>query len=91
MFSHIIKAAMCIIVFIAGMFYLKGFVDPERAKRTLEAAGYTEIQFHGSDLFNCSEDEFSRDKFTAIGLNGRPVSGVVCAGLFFKGSTIRLD
>lgn len=45
----------------------------------------------GYDWLNCSEDDVFHDKFTAKGPTGRRVSGAVCAGLLFKGATIRLD
>lgn len=64
---------------------------PESAARQLEAAGYTDIQLQGYDWFNCSKDDAFHDKFTAKGPTGKPVSGVVCNGLLFKGGTIRLD
>lgn len=70
---------------------LTGCTQPERAGRVLLESGYTDIQLQGYDWMNCSKDDTYHDKFTAIGPSGRKVSGVVCSGLMFKGSTIRLD
>lgn len=70
---------------------LLGCTQPDTAKRVLEGAGYTEVKVGGYDFFNCSKDDTYRTKFVAKGANGKPVSGVVCAGLLFKGATVRLD
>jgi len=70
---------------------LAGCTQPDHARQVLESAGYTEIQMTGYDWLNCSEDDVFHDKFTAKGPTGRRVSGAVCAGLLFKGATIRLD
>lgn len=70
---------------------LSACTEPDRARSVLEGAGYTEIQMHGYDWLNCSKDDTYHDKFTAKGPTGKTVSGVVCAGLFFKGAIIRLD
>lgn len=70
---------------------LGGCTQPEHATRVLQSAGYSDIQTHGYDFFACGQDDTYADKFTAKGPTGKPVSGVVCAGLFFKGATIRLD
>jgi len=68
-----------------------GCTQPDNARRVLESAGYTNVVMDGYDFFNCSQDDTYHDKFRATGQNGKPVSGVVCAGLWFKGATIRLD
>ncbi len=70
---------------------LIGCTDATNSKRILEDAGYTDVKMHGYDIFNCAKDDAFHDKFTAKAPNGRSVSGAVCAGLLFKGSTIRLD
>lgn len=68
-----------------------GCTQPDHARRVLEAQGYTDIQMDGYDFLNCSKDDTYHDKFTAKGPTGQRVSGVVCAGLLFKGATVRLD
>lgn len=75
---------------VALVILLSGCTHPDSSMRTLEAAGYTQVQMHGYAIFGCAEEDTFHDSFTAIGSNGKPVSGVVCSG-WFKGSTIRLD
>ena len=82
-----IKTAIAITALAA----LTACTQPVTAQRILEDAGYSNIQMQGYGFLECSEDDTYRDKFTAIGPTGRKVSGVVCAGLLFKGATIRLD
>ena len=66
--------------------------DNEGATRVLLDAGYTDVKADGYAFWGgCGEDDTYVTKFTAKGPTGRPVSGVVCSGLFFKNSTIRLD
>ena len=79
------------ILILAAVVAFTGCTQPDHAARILEQQGYTDIKMQGYDFFNCSKDDTYHDKFTAKGPTGKPVSGVVCAGLFFKGSTIRLD
>lgn len=69
---------------------LSGCTHPDNAMRTLEGAGYTQVQMNGYTFLGCGKDDAFHDSFTAIGTNGKPVSGVVCSG-WFKGSTIRMD
>lgn len=73
----------------AACLLLAGCTDPQGAKEALGAAGYKDIRITGYSLFGCGKDDTYSTAFTATGQNGSPVSGVVCAGLFFKGSTIR--
>lgn len=68
-----------------------GCTQPDTAQRILSQQGYKNIQMQGYDFFNCSKDDWYHDKFIATGPTGQNVSGVVCSGLFFKGSTTRLD
>jgi hypothetical protein len=76
---------------VFAMVVLSGCTQPDVATRVLSGAGYKDIQMHGYDWLNCSKDDQYHDKFTATGPTGQKVSGVVCAGLWFKGATIRLD
>lgn len=63
--------------------------NPSGAEQVLLDAGYTSITIEGLAPLSCGKEDFYRTSFTAIGPTGRPVSGAVCAGLFFKGATIR--
>ena len=70
---------------------LAGCTDADNAVRVLEANGYEQIQITGYSLFGCSEDDFQRTGFKAVGPTGKKVEGTVCSGLLFKNSTIRFE
>ena len=65
-------------------------VDPGKATRALEAQGITQIRLGGYSVFGCSKGDNFSSKFTGLGANGKPVSGVVCSG-WMKGTTVRYD
>lgn len=65
--------------------------DVEGATRTLEGAGYSQIELTGYKWFACSENDFYSTGFTAVGPTGKSVEGAVCSGMFIKNSTIRFD
>lgn len=71
---------------------LTGCTRPQSATKVLLDAGYSQIEITGWRPFACAQndDEFATG-FHALGPTGRKVSGVVCQGLIFKASTIRLD
>lgn len=86
-----LKVFGCIAVVVALVFLQSGCTDEREAQRILEAQGYTNIQFTGYSWFSCSEKDTYSTGFTATGVNGKPISGSVCSGLFFKNSTIRFE
>jgi len=65
-------------------------VDAEGATRVLKANGFTDIKITGYRWFNGTKDYYNTG-FEATGVNGVRVSGNVSRGIFFKGSTVRLD
>jgi hypothetical protein len=65
--------------------------QPNHATHVLHQAGYKNVQITGYNWLACSEDDTYHTGFTATGPTGMAVSGTVCAGMFFNGSTIRLD
>lgn len=65
-------------------------VDPEGARKLLEAGGFKEVKITGYKWFN-GTDDFYNTGFEAISPTGVKMSGNVSKGLFFKGSTIRFD
>ena len=69
---------------------LSSCADAQGAQRVLEGAGYTKIEITGYQFFGCGNEEVHTG-FKAEGPTGHPVTGVVCAGLIGKNSTIRLD
>ncbi|QRE00163.1 hypothetical protein [Burkholderia phage BCSR5] len=83
--SLLIATAACIVLSAA---FLTGCTDSSKAKQTLEAAGYTDIQITGYDVFACSKDDTFHTGFTARNPRGQFVEGTVCSA-WFKGATIR--
>jgi len=71
-------------------FATMGNVDPATARRALEAQGLTNVRLDGYSFLGCSRGETYSTSFRAIGVNGKPVSGVVCGG-FFKNVTVRYE
>jgi len=65
-------------------------VDPEGATKVLKSTGFTDIKITGYKWFNGTQDYFNTG-FIATAPNGTKVSGNVSRGIFFKGSTVRLD
>lgn len=65
--------------------------QPNNAQQLLEAQGYTDVQITGYRWFACSDDDTYRTGFTATSPAGKSIKGTVCAGLFFKGATIRFE
>ena len=80
---------MKIVLFVMAVF-LVGCTNPEKATQVLLMDGYKEVQITGYNPFACSEDDTYATSFVAK-KNGRFVRGTVCAGWFFKGSTIRIS
>lgn len=73
------------------LFTLMGCTQKDKSRELLEAHGMTDIEVGGYAWFGCSEDDEYRTKFKATTATGQRVSGAVCAGLLFKGATIRYD
>ena len=74
---------------VAALLLLGGCADPKTAIRTLESAGYSEIQLTGSNPWVCGQDDFFSTKFVAKNPIGNLTTGTVCSGLIIKGGTIR--
>lgn len=64
------------------------WTNPESTRRTLEAAGFTNIEVGGHGWFACSSSDSYSTEFTAHNSRGEMVSGVVCCGLL-KNCTVR--
>lgn len=77
-------------VIMAVAQFLIACTNPDHATEILERDGYTDVEMTGYSFFACSEDDFFHTGFTAK-KNGKPITGTVCGGFFFKGSTIRFD
>lgn len=61
-------------------------------RRTLEGAGFTDIEITGYRSWSCSKNDSTCTGFRAKGPNGRVVEGAVGCGMGCgKGCTIRFD
>lgn len=65
-------------------------VNADDGRSALEAQGITNVVIGGHAFFGCGEKDSFRSKFTGTGVNGKPVSGVLCGG-FLKGITVRYN
>lgn len=63
--------------------------DEENTRRTLDSAGYTEIQTTGYSWLECGKDDTFHTGFRAKNPAGKVVEGTVCCGMWSKGCTIR--
>lgn len=79
-----------VLFLIVGVCVLAGCSDADGARRVLAAQGYKDVQITGWRAFGCDEKDAFHTGFKALGSNGAPVSGVVCAG-WLKGVTVRFD
>lgn len=77
------------ILVVIAVLLLSQCTDEKEAQRILTANGYTDIQYTGRSWFACAESDTYATGFTAKSPTGQEISGTVCSGLFFKGSTIR--
>lgn len=85
-FTGFIITSVLVLIIASG-----GFVDEYGATKTLEAQGYTNVEITGWRPFAAGEDDTYSTGFRATAPNGDTVTGTVTKGLFFKGSTVRLD
>ena len=66
--------------------------DVDSATKVIKSAGYHPIEIGGYSWLSCSDDDFYQTKFKAYSADSSMiVTGCVCEGFWFKGSTIRLD
>jgi uncharacterized protein with NRDE domain len=80
------KKYIFLLVFIV---LIQGCTNRNHAYKALNSLGYTDIQYTGYNFFECSDDDFYHTGFRAKNPNGKLVTGTVCSGLLFKGSTVR--
>jgi hypothetical protein len=67
-----------------------GCTQPDKAKRVVEGAGYSNVVVTGWRPMMAGEDDTFSTGFRAVDQRGKVVTGAVCGG-WLKGSTIRLD
>lgn len=75
-------------LFLIAALALSACTNEEETRRTLNAAGYTDIQIGGYAAFACGQDDTYSTRFSAANPRGVIVEGVVCCGLL-KGCTVR--
>ena len=87
--SRIRVTAIAAALAATGAMALSGCVDPDIAKETTAVSGFTVVQITGYEMWGCGKDDAFHTGFTARGVNGTCVHGVVCSNLF-KGATLRI-
>jgi hypothetical protein len=67
--------------------------DTERAQldRALHNFGFTHGRDYHFAMFACDQHDAYRFVFTAENSSGETVTGQLCAGMFFKAWTVRVD
>lgn len=70
---------------------LTACTDSGKASRTLENAGFSDIELTGYRGWSCGEGDDTCTGFRARGPSGRIVTGAVGCGYWGKGCTIRFD
>lgn len=80
---------LSLIIATVGLLALAGCTDEANTVRTLDSAGYTEIQTTGYSWFECGKDDTFHTGFRAKNPAGKVVEGTVCCGMWSKGCTIR--
>jgi hypothetical protein len=86
-----IGVIVAIIVMVMVVFNNPLWRDAKGATRTLEAAGYQQIEILPYRYFtHCGRGGPFVAHFTATAANGKPVSGKVCR-MMFGASSIRVD
>ena len=83
------KKVIFMITVFGLVFSLNGCTSKSDTEDALYKSGYEDVVITGWNPFSCSEDDFYKTGFTATNPKGNRVSGTVCSGLLFKGSTIR--
>lgn len=78
------------LIIVMAVLLMAGCIRPEKAERIARLNGVTDVRITGYRWFACSDRDWYQTGFTGI-LNGQIVSGVICEGFIFKGSTMRLD
>lgn len=70
---------------------LAGCTDPTTAQKALDDLSFTEIQMTGWRVLTCGEGYFYHTGYSAKNPSGKVVTGAVCSGFLFKGSTVKFD
>lgn len=81
---------LSIFILIVGSIVIPMNSDRSSLIPFLENQGYKDVSISGYSFFGCGNNDFYRNKFSAINPSGNKIEGIVCEGLFFKAKTIRL-
>lgn len=63
----------------------------ESAKQAVEAAGFSEVRMVEPIILGCDQNDAYRWRWEGVNVAGRKVRGQVCAGMWFKAWTVRLE
>lgn len=74
---------------IVAALLLASCTDDSATVRTLQAAGFTDIQTTGWSPWVCGRDDSFETGFRAKNPHGQVVEGAVCCGFLAKGCTVR--
>jgi hypothetical protein len=83
------KSFFLFCLFIVFISLFSSCTDATETRRILAAQGFKKIEITGYNFWGCGKEDFYHTGFNAISPNNTPISGTVCSGLFFKGSTVR--
>lgn len=89
-----LKAFLSLLLVLILTIYLNRCTSHEQATLALTNAGYTNIQIIGYRNLHCGENSkiyVFHTGFKATTPSGKQVSGVVCSGILFLRTEIRLD
>ncbi len=78
------KAVILLATLFSGAALLANpyMTDPEGARETMESHGFTNVETGGYSFSDCGRGgSLWKTKFTATGLDGKKVEGLVCKGL----------
>lgn len=81
--------AIILVIILAIM--LSGCVSEKNTLKTLDSAGFGDIEVTNWKPFSCGEGDWFKTGFKATNVNGKEVTGTVCCGLIFKDCTIRFS
>jgi hypothetical protein len=77
-----------ILAVIVGILFA-GCTNESDTIRTLQNAGFSNVNVTGYSWFECGQDDTFHTGFEATNPTGMRVSGTVCCGFLGKGCTIR--
>jgi len=86
-----------IVLVLLVMLFAIGSRDTPNYAGIIQSQGYTNVNIGEAVWMGCGKEDspFASvhfvTHFNALGVDHRPVSGVVCCGYFFKNCTVRIE